>query len=233
MRYRVGVENNMEGRSCVWALENPGCFAYGRDSSAALAAAEAAIREYAAWIASHGVECWLTTDEIEICPVESWDVYDIDEEFNRVERGYSVNAFFEHDWKPLTAVDLERGKLILTWSRQDLLRLVENLSEAELQAAHPGERWSIAGILGHVGGAEWWYLDRLGLAFPREQVPADPFDRVDAVRSRLMEVLPQLEASRLVVGVDGEFWSPRKLLRRAAWHERDHIQHIQRLIGQV
>jgi hypothetical protein len=32
-----------------------------------------------------------------------------------------------------------------------------------------------------------------------------------------------------VVGVGGEFWSPRKLLRRVAWHELDHLQHIQRL----
>jgi hypothetical protein len=24
----------------------------------------------------------------------------------------------------------------------------------------------------------------------------------------------------------GELWSPRKLLRRAIWHERDHTEHI-------
>jgi hypothetical protein len=33
-----------------------------------------------------------------------------------------------------------------------------------------------------------------------------------------------------VVGQDGELWSPRKLLRRALWHEMDHIKHIQKLI---
>jgi hypothetical protein len=32
-----------------------------------------------------------------------------------------------------------------------------------------------------------------------------------------------------VVGLEGEFWSPRKLLRRAVWHERDHSQHIRQL----
>jgi hypothetical protein len=31
--------------------------------------------------------------------------------------------------------------------------------------------------------------------------------------------------------VDGEFWSPRKALRRALWHERDHIDHINKLIA--
>jgi len=33
-----------------------------------------------------------------------------------------------------------------------------------------------------------------------------------------------------VVGLDGEFWSPRKLLRRTVWHERDHVDHIRKLI---
>lgn len=29
-------------------------------------------------------------------------------------------------------------------------------------------------------------------------------------------------------GVEGEFWSPRKLLRRAVWHARDHTAHIRK-----
>ncbi|MCJ7659303.1 MAG: hypothetical protein MUO67_09160 [Anaerolineales bacterium] len=37
--------------------------------------------------------------------------------------------------------------------------------------------------------------------------------------------------SHQVVGVGGEFWSPHKLLRRSVWHERDHIAHIQALLG--
>jgi hypothetical protein len=32
------------------------------------------------------------------------------------------------------------------------------------------------------------------------------------------------------MGTDGEFWSPRKLLRRAVWHERDHTEHIRKLL---
>jgi hypothetical protein len=43
-------------------------------------------------------------------------------------------------------------------------------------------------------------------------------------------VLPGLEGKHQVVGVDGEFWSPRKILRRALWHERDHTEHIKKLL---
>ena len=108
---------------------------------------------------------------------------------------------------------------------------MSQLTPDRLETLQPGERWSIAGILRHVGGAEWWYLDRLGLATPREDVPSEPFDRLDKVRTSLLETLLSLIGSQQVVGKDGEFWSPRKLLRRAAWHERDHILHIQKLLG--
>ena len=232
MLFDVGMENNMEGRSCSWVLGHPGCFAYGKDSAAALAATADAIRRYAAWIEAHGAKGWLEIDDLEIRLLETWDVYDINDDYDRVEQGYSVNAWFQHDWKPLTDQDVERGLKLLTWSRQDLLEAVHGLTPEVLNAAFPGERWSISGILRHIGGAEWWYLHRLGLAFPRERVPDDPFDRLQMVRARLLEVLPQLSGSRLVMGVDGEFWSPRKLLRRAVWHERDHIWHILSLLQQ-
>ena len=31
MQIRVGLENNIEGRSLAWVLDHPGCFAYGKD----------------------------------------------------------------------------------------------------------------------------------------------------------------------------------------------------------
>ena len=50
------------------------------------------------------------------------------------------------------------------------------------------------------------------------------------MRAHLVEVLPTLVGSRQVIGVEGEFWSPRKLLRRAVWHELDHVEHISKLV---
>ena len=229
MEFQIGLENNVEGRSQAWVLGRPGCFAYGANGTAALAATQAAIRDYLEWIAARG-ESWLDVDSIEIRHVETWDVYDIDDHYERAQQGYSVNAWFLDDWKLLTAEEVERGMKVLAWSRADLIQTVSQLTPEELGVKRPGERWSIAGILRHVGGAEWWYLDRLGLAFRRENVPAEPFERLEVVRACLVEVLPRLVGSQQVIGKDGEFWSPRKLLRRAAWHERDHAFHIQKLV---
>jgi hypothetical protein len=232
MLFRIGIENNVEGRSMAWALEHPGCFAYGATSGHALSTIPEAISEYADWLASRNPQKnWLILDDVELAYEEDFDVYTIDDHFELAQQGYEVNAWFRHDWKPLADQDVAHSLQILEWSRADLLDTVYGLEPSALAAEYPGERWNIGGILKHVAGAEWWYLDRLGLAFPKEDLPREPFSRLEQVRQRLAAILPGLAGVTQVVGVNGEFWSPRKMLRRAAWHERDHTAHIRRLIG--
>jgi len=234
--YSIGLENGTEGRSQAWVLGHPGCYAYGADGSEALAAVPRAIQDYREWIAAHSSESWLPgtnserSEQSEYRLEETWECYSINSDYELVQDGYEVNAWFRHDWIPLSAEDIQRGLLLLRWGREDLLKMVSNLPMDILERAYPKERWSISGILKHVGGAEWWYLDRLGLSFARENVPEDHFDRLKKVRERLVEILPGLAGSKQVIGVSGEFWSPRKLLRRAVWHEYDHIAHIRKLL---
>ena len=234
MIFQAGIENNNEGRSIAWALEHPGCFAYGVNAEGALENLEGALNRYAGWILHHDTRTWLNFSESEIDIVinGTWDVYFINDELDKASEadGYSVESFFPYDWKPLTALDIKHGLDLLAWSREDLLQCIKGLSQEKRDAAYPGERWSINGILGHVGGAEWWYLDRLGLAFPRQQMSQEPLRRLEQVRANLASALHKLNEVKQVVGLDGEFWSPRKLLRRALWHERDHTEHIRKLI---
>jgi hypothetical protein len=228
--FYVGLENNVEGRSLAWVLGHPGCFAYGVDSPAALEAVPQALQDYRRWISDHISDTWLSGDDLAYILEETWECYTINDEFELAHEGYDVNAWFRHDWKPLSAEDIQRGLNLLAWGREALLQTVGHLSREVLDRTHPGERWSISGILNHIGSADWWYQDRLGLVFVREDVPSEPFPRLEKVRSNLVQVLPGLAGSRQVVGVGGEFWSPRKLLRRAVWHEYDHIAHIRKLL---
>jgi hypothetical protein len=234
MDFRAGVENNNEGRSIAWALEHPGCFAYGMSVDAALSNLKGSLDKYAGWILHHEPRTWLSfaVDDVDFIVDGIWDVYYINDNMEKVNEatGYSVESFFPYDWKPLEAIDIEHGLKLLAWSREDLLKTVKGLSPEKLEATYMGERWSINGILGHTGGAEWWYLDRLGLAFPRKDVPEEPMKRLEKVREHLNATLPKLEGVKQVLGVDGEFWSPRKILRRALWHERDHVVHIKKLL---
>ncbi len=228
--FKIGLENNAEGRSQAWVLGHPGCFAYGADGQAALQAVPRAIRDYRQWIDAHTSESWLDGDDVEYQLEETWECYTINDAYELAQEGYEVNAWFRHDWIPLNAEDIRHGLLLLSWGREELLQTVRNLGADILEQTYPSERWSIAGIIKHIGGAEWWYQDRFGLAFPRQEVPEDPFQRLEKVRINLVEVLPGLAGSKQVVGVSGEFWSPRKLLRRAVWHEYDHIAHIKKLL---
>ena len=228
--FQIGLENNTEGRSQAWVLGHPGCFAYGADGQAALRAVPQAIRDYRQWIAAHAPESWLVGEDVAYQLEETWECYTINETYELAQEGYEVNAWFRNDWIPLSAEDIQRGLLLLSWGRDELLKSVNNLGADILERTYPGERWNIAGILNHIGSAEWWYQDRLGLVFPRQEVPDDPFQRLKVVRANLVEILPGLGGSRQVVGASGEFWSPRKLLRRAVWHEYDHIAHIKKLL---
>ena len=228
--YKIGLENNTEGRSQAWVLGHPGCFAYGVEGPGALQAVPQAIRDYIGWVSSHTADSWLTTSNIEFRVEETWDCYTIDDQYEPAPQGYEVNAWFRHDWIPLDSQDIQHGLLLLSWGRQELLNTVTSLSAEILNRSYPEERWSISGILKHIAGAEWWYMDRLGLTFPRTEGPDDPFQRLEIVRAGLVETLPGLAGSTKVIGVSGEFWSPRKLLRRAVWHEYDHIAHIKKLL---
>lgn len=234
MIFQAGVENNLEGRSIAWALEHPGCFAYGINAEKALLNLENALERYAGWILRHDTNTWLTfaAGDVELVINGVWDVYNINDEMDKVSEseGDSINSFFPYDWKPLTGLEIKHAMSMLAWSRSDLLKTLQGLSPEKRTALYAGERWSIDGILGHVGGAEWWYLERLGLAFPKIEIPEEPLVRLEKVRKHFLAILPRLANAKRVIGVDGELWSPRKLVRRALWHELDHVEHIRKLL---
>ena len=231
MIFRVGIENNNDGRTIAWALEHPGCFAYGANASVACLNLETAIQKYAIWILRNQTNSWLNFDEVEIIPEETWDVYSINENLDKVETGgYYVESFFRYDWKPLKREEVEHGIDMLHWTRDELLKTVSRLSAEKLAATYPNERWSINGILAHIGGAEWWYLSSLNLAFPESELSKEPMQRMKQSRDLLIHTLPKLTGVAQVLGNEGEFWSPRKVLRRALWHELDHLDHIKKLI---
>ncbi len=230
MLFRIGLENGIEGRSLAWALDFPGCFAYGADGPAAVVAMGRAIPAYIAWLERHGAALGFDPSEIDIRLVETWDVYSVNADLEPVPIGYEVNAWFRDDWRPFDPPEIERGALLLAYSREDLLRAVSGLSAEELDVKQPGERWSLRGILKHVANAERWYLECLEQPVRESaQLSGEAFERLAQVRADLLAALPGLAGSRQVLGKEGEFWSPRKLLRRAVWHELDHVEQLRKL----
>jgi predicted RNase H-like HicB family nuclease len=219
MPYIVCAEE-VERHWVAYAPDLPGCFATQKDREAAIGAVPAAVEEYITWCRGHGLLVSgltgpMVVDEV----IRAW-AYEDD---------YEVNAFFASDRPAMVVDELPEIELLLRATRKDLLATVDGLEPEDLMKEFPGERWPIAGILGHVASAEWWYLDRMGLAFPQSEIAEDPFARLERVREHFLSSLPTLAKRTGVTTLSGETWSARKVLRRALWHERDHTEHVLKL----
>lgn len=234
MQIRVAVENGNDGRSLAWALDYPGCSIYGPDESTVILNIPQAYVRYAEWVSGHATKSWVKIATPDIRLVEVWQSYCVNDDFQVRENGIEVNAWFRDDWRSLSKLEVTRGKRLLTWSREDLLSVSRPLTEKRLDRHAPGvENWTIRRILQHIANAEWWYLDRLEFApWERADLPQEPFERLEFVRTRVMEVMDDLPGLNKVVGKDGEFWSPRKLLRRLLYHERDHHAHLLQVLAE-
>ena len=233
MQIRIGMENNFDGRSLAWALDYPGCFAYGADQAEALIRLPRALLTYEAWIKVHTDDPWGHFDDFDLRVVDSFTSFSIDENFQPVPegQGYEIGAWFLDDWRPLTDLEIERGLLIFQWQREELLAGLTTLSPEILEKQRPGERWNILGIVKHIANTECWYLLRMGLTeLTRQDLKPDPIPRLEQTARLIKTIFPKFADTVKVIGIDGEFWSYRKILRRTLWHQRDHIDHIKSLV---
>jgi hypothetical protein len=233
MRIEIGLENGYENKSIAWALDYPGCFAYGADGAAAIMAFPRAFIGYKERIQAKASESWINFDDIDVHLAETFENQKVDGSILPKAGGKNVTAFWQVDWKPLTETEIEQGLQVMAWSREDLIALTRNLPEERMDREVPGEKWNIRGILNHVADSELWLLDRIGIG-PSESatLPAETYRQLAATRRLFDQAMRELVGKNLVNGKDGSFWSPRKVLRRAAWHEVDHINHIFRLLNE-
>ena len=147
---------------------------------------------------------------------------------------YLVNAFFEDDRRPLSSEDVEIGLQLLGWSRQDLLKVLEELTPGQLNKPIHGEvRGSIEGILEHVCGAENWYFSQFGMSVDWSALPDDIDARLAVSRANTRTQLATLLGEDRITENCGERWSARKILRRTLWHERAHTEQIARLVRPI
>ena len=223
MAYLVCAEE-MDRQWITHVPDLPGCFSTNPDRERSISAVPRAVEAYLEWCTQHGLRVPPPAPPLVVGEViRSW-IYEED---------YEVNAFFASD-RP--AVDADEGaefERLLAATRADLLEEVKGLDASQLDKQLTGERWPIGGVLRHVANAELWYLDRIGLAFPKSEFPDDPFARLDRVRQHLLSQMHELTRRSGVITLSGETWSARKVVRRTLWHERDHTLHIRKLLARV
>jgi hypothetical protein len=237
MHIRIGLENNIEGRTLAWALDYPGCFAYGSDEAEAIINLPKALLEYDYWIKNHTDEPWIDLGDMGMHVVEKYDTFRMGADYKPAPpgQGLEINAWFIDDWRPLSQTEIEQGLKIFTWQREELLAGLNTLEPELLEKEFPNQRWNIVGIAKHVANAELWYLKRLNLTnVAGKDLSQDYLLRLSETAALIEQIFPRLSDQVFVQGIEGEIWSYRKIFRRILWHQRDHIDHIKQLVfGEV
>lgn len=228
--YDVYLEEAPGGMTLALILDLPGCFASGAGRQEALDRLQGATAAYHAWLRRHDE---YTPD------VRGPFVFNVKEVFQITYAGDDeINSFFGPDAESATDEDIEWALALLGWQREDLLERVGALADEALDwtPMDAPDTWSIRQILDHLAQSEVWYMGRLDETPPQVVVSALPgstLEQLQRVRqAAVMRVKSYPKEWRgKVFTHQGEQWSLRKALRRAIWHERDHMNQIDALLA--
>ena len=206
MKISVGLEQAADGSTLAHALSLPGCIAAGRSPEAAMEALPDEVSQWLHFLASAGQPVPSPDVELELA-VDEWITSGAD-----IAAGES-DACFADDLRPLSDAEIQRHLHILGDLRGTLLARLRPLRDAGIG---PETRR----ILEELARAQWWTLSRLGaspLAGPADRTLARLDTAMALIVQQLTELPPERRGHRVVL--EGEEWTPRKVLRRLLWLE--------------
>lgn len=200
----IGLEEMEPDHWIAWVLPIPGCYASGTTEHEALTGVPEA------WRSETGRD---VTGFVRV--VERWRGVPSAED-----PGFIVNAMFADDRRPVDPEEIEEGIERIDGNHRLFQELVadQNLSV------------EISNIVRHLATAEQWYFGNIDLA-PDGDPPDDPLERFAWIRAFSLHVLPTLADREIQGECAGEGWTPRKVVRRMSWHERDHTRQIAAILA--
>ncbi|HUE95669.1 MAG TPA: hypothetical protein VMN39_03370 [Longimicrobiaceae bacterium] len=210
--WSVGLEEGEDGAVRAHALSLLGCEEIGADPEKALDLFSAALQRRLRDLRRLGRAVPGPEEELRIT-VDEWVRSDA-----RVAAGQSV-ACFDRDRQPLLDAERLAGVQLLGDLRGRLLPHIRRAPNAELEAIGSPEA-NVRVILDELAQAHWWTLTRLG-ASPLAEIPDRVVARLDTSMALVVQHMthPRPEMRHRVVVIDGEEWTPRKVLRRLLWLE--------------
>jgi predicted RNase H-like HicB family nuclease len=226
---RAGLENLEPQCWVVSVFDVLGCFSSGRTEEEAVAQAGKRVRQYFEWLAKKDGNPAPFEDPVQVVIAERIETFP-----GPKDSALPVHAFFEDDARPLRPWDLDIARRLLDWSRGDFLRLAGSMLPDSLDRTENIPSWNtLDGLINHIWETEGMILNRMGAGVDIADMPGDTMGRLQAVRAKFHELLPQWAGEDRTVEQFGEKWSPRKALRRTLWHERDHIWQLENLITRI
>ena len=212
LRVAVGIEEGPDGAMLVHGLSAPGCVAAGDSSESAVEAFTAELSDWLLFRESVGLPVPARDVELEIA-VDEWIPSASD-----VGSGEST-VTFDADLVPLTDAEIDDALHLLGELRGRLLRELKPLGRGALDGARE-DLSDVRQVLDELARAQWWTLTRLG-ASPLAEVPQAVLGRLDTAMALVVQQFTGFarEARDRSAELDGELWSPRKVLRRLLWLE--------------
>jgi len=199
----IGLEEMEPDHWIAWVLPIPGCYASGTTEHEAITGVPEA------WRSETGRD---VTGFVRV--VERWRGVPSAEDPD-----FIVNATFADDRWPLDAVEIVAGIERIAGNHRRFLELV---ASRDLSGEIGG---IVSGIVRHLATAEQWYFQNIDQV-PDGDTPDDPLERFAWIRAFSLRMLPTLADREIRGDRGGAGWTPRKVLRRMIWHERDHTRQI-------
>ncbi|MEK7284970.1 MAG: type II toxin-antitoxin system HicB family antitoxin [Chloroflexota bacterium] len=210
----IYVQQSADGTWVADVLELPGCMARGASRDEAIANVRRTWGDYLELLRSRGV----STDH--------WN--DLDPN-TMVVKDPPARFTFPEDFRRMDEHELRDVLHRMEASRAALLALVRGLSAEDMERRPTETTWSVREALEHVMFTEVGLLAKLEKWPDREFATLQAVHRMAFQRFTIMEP----EDTGLDHEIQGQRWSPRKVMRRILEHEYEHLKHIREIIAAI
>ena len=227
MLIRVALEYGVGGRILAWALEFPGCFAYGQSDADVMMNFARNLLAYEAWINLHADQPWFNLINLDFRIDEVYKP----ENSSRLAGSSKPVAFFEDDRRALTQDEAQHALAVYSWQREELLAGLEFLPEVAYARAKQRTGKTIPAIVSQMTQDCYDILAALKLPLPPFLTKSEALVQLDFTTELIRRTLPAWVGVEAIYEVDRELWSPRKAVRNLLWRQREGIEEIKTFAG--
>ncbi len=227
----IYLEIGADGGCLIYTFDPPGILARGSSVEEAMAEAPRGARWLRQFLADSGrlsllVEPWPEEHDPQLVAAETVRGR------GRVARG-GTRATYKRDM-----VAMEKGEIldclhIMESLRSHLLAFRDRLSPPAYGYRSLPHRKTIEEQLRHIASCERWYLSRLFDDLPRLVRQDNVWSRLSVTRALVNRVLGGLSGAGLGLSrkSDSEIWTTRKVVRRLLYHDKFHLDTLDRDLG--
>ena len=227
MLIRVGLEYGVGGGILAWALDFPGCFAYGQADAEVMLNFARNLLAYEAWINLHADQAWFNLINLDFRIVEVFKP----DNASCMARSSKPVAFFEDDRRALTQDEVQHALAVYSWQREELLAGLEFMPEAAYARAEQRTGKTIPVMVSQMSQDCYDILAALKLPLPPFPTKNEAFAQLDFTTELVRGTLPAWAGVEAICEDSGEMWSPRKAIRHMLWRQRVGIEQIKASVG--